>query len=71
MEWPTALSGVRVSGGFYVRITALGKRAVVQELFIIDANGNETTYAFKKTEWNGNVPEKLLCIRRPERSACN
>lgn len=67
LEWMAdSASGVRAAGVSYVRITALGKRAVVQELFIIDANGNETTYAFKKTEWNGNVPKNSFAFDVPK-----
>jgi outer membrane lipoprotein-sorting protein len=67
LEWKAdSASGVKATGVSYVRITALGARAAVRELFIIDSNGNETTYAFGKTVWNGAVPKNSFAFEAPK-----
>jgi outer membrane lipoprotein-sorting protein len=67
LEWKAdSASGPQSGGVSYVRITALGKRAVVRELFIIDSHGNETTYAFKSTTWNGKIPKNAFAFKVPK-----
>ena len=67
LEWKAdSASGPGSGGVSYVRITALGKRAVVRELFIIDSHGNETTYAFKSTTWNGKIPKNAFAFEMPK-----
>jgi outer membrane lipoprotein-sorting protein len=67
LEWKAdSASGPKPGGVSYVRITAFGRRAVVRELFIIDSHGNETTYAFPKTNWNGNLPKDAFAFEVPK-----
>ena len=67
LEWKTDSTSGPASGGVsYVRITAFGRRAVVRELFIIDSHGNETTYAFKSTTWNGKIPKNTFAFEVPK-----
>ena len=67
LEWKAdSASGPQSGGVSYVRITALGKRAVVRELFIIDSHGNETTYAFKSATWNGTIPKNAFAFEVPK-----
>lgn len=67
LEWKADSASSPQSGGVsYVRITAQGKRAVVRELFIIDSHGNETTYTFKSTAWNGTIPKNAFTFEAPK-----
>jgi len=67
LEWKADSASDQKSGdASYVRITAEGKSAVVHELFIIDSHGNETTYAFTKTTWNGKIPKGSFTFEPPK-----
>ena len=67
LEWNAdSTSGGNATGVSYVRITAVGARAAVKELLIVDSNDNETTYTFSKTTWNGNIPKNSFTFEIPK-----
>lgn len=54
------------SGYQKIKLWVDKKKIIIKKIFVIDKNGNESTYSFKKTKIGGNLPATLFTYKIPE-----